>query len=133
MARTLIREKNPATLKDMQAILSGRFRLPNEDFHLTTKLRSLAQQGDSLEVYLREFKFVASKLPKLSDDDKRITFMNGLSPQVNLEVLRARPVTFEDAERHAVDYYACRRYSQAQATFQSNVVHEVNALYGWSP
>ena len=133
MARTLIREKNPGTLTELQEILSRRFRLPNEDFHLTTKLRSLVQQGENLEVYLCEFKFVPSKLPKLSDDDKRITLMNGLSPQVNLKVLRARPLTIEDAELDAIEYYACRRYSQAQVTFQSNVVHDVNALYGRSP
>ena len=114
----------------MQEILSVRFRLPNENFHITTKVRSLAQQGEYLKVYLREFKFVASKLPKLSDYNKRINFMNGLSPQVNLEVLRARPLTFEDAECHAIDFYAYRRCSKAQVTFQSNVVHDVNALYG---
>ena len=133
MARTLVREKQPTTLLAMQELLSGRFRLPNEDFHLTTKLRSLVQQGDNLEVYLREFKFVAAKLPKLSDDDKRITFMNGLSAQVNLEVLRAKPLTFEAAEQAALDFYACRRYTKAQVTFQSNVVHDVNALYNWAP
>ena len=133
MAHTLVREKQPQTLLALQAILSGRFRLPNEDFHLTTKLRSLVQHEDNLEVYLQEFKFVAAKLPKLSDDDKRITFMNGLSPQVNFEVLRARPLTFEEAERAALDFYACRRYTKVHEPFESNVVHAVKAMYGCYP
>ena len=55
--------------------------------------------GDNLESYLRDFKFVASKLESsMTGSDKRITFINGLSNQVALEVLRSKPNSFEDAE-----------------------------------
>ena len=65
--------------------------------------------GDNFEAYLRDFKFVASPLgSSLTDSDKRITFINGLSNQVALEVLRAKPNSFEEAERAALEYYYCR-------------------------
>ena len=61
--------------------------------------------GDNLESYLRDFKLVASKLgSSLTDSDKRITVINGLSDQVALEVLRAKPNSFEEAERAALEY-----------------------------
>ena len=58
--------------------------------------------GDNLESYLRDFKFVASKLGSfLTDSDKRITFINGLSNQVALEVLRAKlTLSKRPNERH---------------------------------
>ena len=61
---------------------------------------------DNLESYLRDFKFVASKVwSSLTDSDKRITFINVLSNQVALEVLRSKPNSFEDAERAALEYF----------------------------
>lgn len=131
-ARTLVREKKPMSYQALKEVLMGRFKLPNEDFHLTTKLRSLQQQGDNLETYLREFKFLAAKIPSLQDTDKRITFINGLAANVTLEVLRAKPTNFEEAEQAALEYYACRRLTKSQVTFQSSVVHEVDSLYAMS-
>ena len=69
--------------------------------------------GDNLESYLQNFKFVASKLGSyLTDSDKPITFINGLSNQVALEVLRTRPNSFEEAELAALEYYYCRRLTK---------------------
>ena len=66
------------------------------------KLRSLQMSGGNLESYLRDFKFVASKLgSSMTYSDKRITFINGLCNQVALEVLREKPNSFEEAERAA--------------------------------
>ena len=61
-ARVFIREKRPTTFGELKELIVGRFRLPKEDFHLATKLRSLKMSGDNLESHLRDFKFVASKL-----------------------------------------------------------------------
>ena len=62
--------------------------------------------GDNLDSYLRDFKLVASKLgSSLTDSDKRITFINGLSNQVALEVLRSKPNSFKDAELAALEYF----------------------------
>ena len=129
-ARVFIREKRPTTFGELKELILGRFRLPNEDFHLATKLRSLQMSGDNLESYLRDFKFVASKLgSSLTDSDKRITFINGLSNQVALEVLRAKPNSFEEAERAALEYYSCRRLTKNHVQFSSGIESEVNVLY----
>ena len=83
-----------------------------------------------MESYLRDFKFVASKLgSSLTDSDKRITFINGLSNQVGLEVLRAKPNSFEEAERAALEYYSCRRLTKNHVQFSSGIESEVNVLY----
>ena len=130
-ARIFIREKRPATFGELKELILGRFRLPNEDFHLATKLRSLQMSGDNLESYLRDFKFVASKLgSSLTDSDKRITFINGLSNQVALEVLRSKPNSFEDAERAALEYFSCRRLTKNHVQLYSGIESEVNVLYG---
>ena len=94
-ARIFIREKRPATFGELSKLFLGRFRLPNEDFHLATKLRNLQMSGDNLESYNRDFKFVASKIgSSLTGSDKRITFINGLGNQVALELLRSKPNSF---------------------------------------
>ena len=78
--------------------------------------------GDNLESYLRDFKFVASKIwSSLTDSDKRITFINGLSNQVALEVLRAKPNSFEEAERAALEYYSCLRLTNNHVQFSSGI------------
>ena len=62
--------------------------------------------GDNLESYLRDFKFVASKLGySMTDNDKRITFINGLSNQVALEVLRSKLNSFEEPQQAALEYF----------------------------
>ena len=109
----------------------GRFRLPNEDFHLATKLRSLQMSGDNLEAYLRDFKFVASKIgTALTDSDERISFINGPCSLVALEVLRSKPATFEDGERTALEFYSCRRLTENHVQFSSGIESEVNSFYG---
>ena len=111
--RIFVREKRPATFGELNELILGRFRLHNEDFHLATKLRSLQLSGDNLESYLRDFKFVAYNLgSSQTDSDKRITFINGLSNKVALEVLRANPNSFEEAELAALEYYSCRRLTK---------------------
>ena len=133
-ARTFIREKRPCSFAALKELVMGRFRLPNEDFQMATKLRSLQMSGDNLEAYLRDFKFVASKIgTSLTDSDKRITFINGLSSLVALEVLRSKPATFEDAERTALEFYSCRRLTKNHVQFSSGIESEVNSLYGKRP
>ena len=106
-ARVFIREKRSSKFGELKELILGRFLLPNEDFHLATKLRSLQMSGDNLESYLRDFEFHASKLgSSLTDSDKRITFINGLGNQAALEVLRAKPNCFEEAERAALECYS---------------------------
>ena len=62
--------------------------------------------GDNLESYLRDFKFVASKLvSSLTDSDKRITFINGLRNQVALEVLRSKPNSFEAPNKRHLNIF----------------------------
>ena len=126
-ARIFIHKK----IGELKKLILWRFRLSNEDFHLAKKLRSLQMSGDNLESYLRDFKFVASKLgSSLTDSDKRITFINGLSNQVALEVLRSKPNSFEDAERAALEYFSCRRLTKNHVQLSSGTESEVNVLYG---
>ena len=134
-ARTFIREKQPATFQEMKELLLSRFRLPNENYHLHIKIRSLVMQGENLEGYLKDFKYLAGKLGSaLSPSDKFVTFVNGLAPGVSVEVLRAKPTTFDEAEKAALDYFACRRSTRAHVAFQSDIVADVNALYsGFTP
>ena len=54
-ARNFIREKRPATFGELKGLILGRFRLPNEDFHLATKLRSLQMSGYNLESISQRF------------------------------------------------------------------------------
>ena len=86
--------------------------------------------GGNLESYLRGFKFVASKLgSSLTDGDKRIIFINGLSNHVALEVIRAKPNSFEDAERAELEYYFCRRLKKNHVQLSTGIESEVNVLY----
>ena len=54
-ARVFILEKRPATFGELKELILGRFRLPNEDFHLATKLRSLQMSGDKFGVLSPRF------------------------------------------------------------------------------
>ena len=130
-ARTFIREKQPASFAEMKELLLSRFRLPNESYHIHIKIRALSMQGENLEGYLKDFKYLSGKLgAAMSASDKFVTFVNGLSPAVAVEVLRTKPTTFDEAERAALDYFACRRSTKAHVAFHSDVVADVNSLYG---
>ena len=50
----------PTMFGELKELILGRFWLPNEAFHLATKLRSLQMSGDNLESYLRDFKLLLS-------------------------------------------------------------------------
>ena len=53
-ARQLVREKKPTSYLDLKALILNRFKLPNEEYHLITKLRTLVQNDDDLEKYIKD-------------------------------------------------------------------------------
>jgi len=127
--RAFVKEKKPTSYDELKAILLKRYQLPNEEYHLTCKLRSLHQNGENVDTYVKDFKYLLSRLPNISENDKFVTFFNGLQPAVMQEVLRLKVTDYETAEQTAIDYYACRKISKLQVSFQSGLTKEVGRMY----
>ena len=92
----------PATWADFEAAVVQEFVPFDSGQRARDKLRKIFQKT-SVSAYLSEFRNITLAIPGITEGEKVDRFVQGLKPQVRLEVMKAGSQTMESASRIALN------------------------------